>query len=276
MKSTQMRYLLALLNQPELKQNQANIARIFGVNKSTVSRAVNEAVEQGILQQKQQYYALTQYGRKYVTDYEKKLRLVTGYLSRMGISEQTATGDAYSLMEHCSEETLTKLMEKGRVGAMYEKFSHYPNKKQIEARDLAQFFEEGSYQFPFLFYRIKRKKETFLNISMANDGFCHPATVVIGSCGSYVELMIKDIIKYSEILAKKMEGHLEALRYQSASVTRQALINEGKVYIPLEALHAQYVENENLLYASLPCTISCSAGKFAMPESTAWFVLYFI
>lgn len=274
MTSNQMKYLLALLHQPGKRQNQSNVARIFGVNKSTVSRALVEAVNQGILTEGENGYELTGYGRDYVQTYERCLDSISDWLVSQGADPEDARNDSYALLESCSERTLEILQNRGKIAKIYQGMQHFENSTSFSGVQIAGFIEPGEYRVPFVFYRIDKEEMLAPKASMANEAFYHPATLAISHTGSYICLRMKNIIQRSRVNGEELEGKLKTMKYMSGEREKTVMLNDEKVYIPIEVMQFYYIRQDNLLRGYMEFKMSCTVGNTHMPESTAVLMVY--
>lgn len=100
---TQMRYFLTLTEKTKEKnRNIAEVARMFQVNRSTVSRAIAPFVNEGVLDEK---FMLTEKGTLFLKKFDDKYNRIQGLLKAKGIQEEQAKQDALLILVECSEET---------------------------------------------------------------------------------------------------------------------------------------------------------------------------
>lgn len=281
MTANQMKYLLALLNQPEGKQNQSNVAKIYGVNKSTVSRAVAEAVSQGILADASVPYQLTGYGKQYRKEFEYRLDRISDWLRSQGVETEKAREDSFCILGTCSEETIALLKRKGEIIRIHNNVEKLEKDVIISGAEIRKYIEEGEYPVPFVFFRSRLPKGLMggrdlqgHEISMANQAFYHPAVLYILKAESYLCLRIRNITKKSQVNHREVEGKLKAMKYNSAGKEKAVMLNDEKVYIPIEDMQFFYIPEEHILQGYINVTMSSTVGELSMPESQARLVVY--
>lgn len=104
MTAIQMKYLIELLEQTTQGRNSvARVARVFNVNRSTVTRAMGGFIEEGVLDVD---YQLTAYGKMFFANFMSRYKKINLWLRRHGVSEEAAGEDALQIMVNCSQETL--------------------------------------------------------------------------------------------------------------------------------------------------------------------------
>lgn len=276
MTANQMKYLLALIYQPAGRQNQSDVAKIFGVNKSTVSRAVLEAVKQGLLSDTGTAYELTGYGKEYIQTYEYRLNRISEWLCSQGVGREKAREDSFAILGNCSAETLAVLQEKGKIASIYQNLNRLENKQEIEGKVIARYIEEGEYPVGFVFYR----KETGFEIqgenhidpvhaSMANEAFYHPAVLRISRAGNHICLRTRSMMQKSGKNHQVMDGRLKTMKYRVDKKEKIVMLNDETVYIPLEVMRFVYFREEQILQGYMSFSMSCTVGDIHMPESTA-------
>lgn len=274
MTANQMKYLLALIHQPGKKRNQSDVARIFGVNKSTVSRALVEAVKQGILSDGENGYELTGYGKDYVRDYEDCLNSISTWLLSMGADPEDVRNDSYAFMESCSERTLRILQNRGNISKIYQGMRPLENGAAFSGAEITAFIEPGEYHVPFVFYRSGKEEALIPRASMANEAFYHPATLVISRTGSYICLRIRNVVQRSKVNGEELDGKLKTMKYGSGEKEKTVMLNDEKVYIPIEVMQFYYIKQDNILRGYMEFKMSCTVGDIHMPESAAVLMVY--
>lgn len=281
MTANQMKYLLALLNQPKGKENQSNVAKIYGVNKSTVSRTIAEAVNHGILVDASIPYKLTGYGKHFVKEFEYRLNRISDWLRSQGVEPEKAREDSFRIMENCSEETINLLKKKGELAKIYCNIERIEKNTSFSGKEISKYIEKGEYHVSFVFFRsVRPGKETGSgkaqgnDISMANQAFYHPAVLYISKAESYLCLRIRNVIQKSQVNHKEVEGRLKTMKYYSKEKEKIVILNDEKVYIPVEEMQFFYIPEEHILKGYMNVTMSCTLDDLSMPASEAKLVVY--
>lgn len=274
MSANQLKYLLTFLHQSEKGQNQAAIAKLFGVNKSTISRALLEAAKQGILADTKSGYQLTGYGKEYIQHCERNLEYICNWLISEGADLESAREDCYVILENCSETTLEIIGNKGKIAKIYKGLECIKNSAVFSGKEIIEFMEPGEYETSFVFYQIGERTASKSQPSMANDAFEHPAVLSVSASGSYICLRMKNIVQKSKISGEAMEGKLKTMKYQSGTKEKIVMLNDEKVYIPIEVMEFFYIRKDNILRGHMEFKMTCTVGNMHMPESKAVLMIY--
>ena len=262
-----MKYLLALVRQE--RPSVTGVAHIFGVNKSTVSRALTTCAERGLLDTD---YQLTKYGRHYVSSYQKQYEQIYKWLSKRGISEESAREDTFSILESCSNETKQMLGQSGEFCRACEHFKAKGRRVTINGSNLWQYVSEGAYEVPFVFHRDKRKG--LEQVSMANEAFHHPLKMIVKKNNSKLCLRLRRMKQDSLIERIKLEGKLKEMSYEVDGYIREIHIDDDTAHIPLSALNFIYIEEDHILQGYVKLTMTCTVGTIHMPKSPALLTVY--
>lgn len=281
MTGNQMKYLLAFVRQPNQQQNQTNIAKIFGVNKSTIHRTITEACKQGILADMGDCMKLTGYGTEFIQFYEKQQKDIIAWMIQQGISEEIALSDSFTLLEGCSPSTINLLCTRGKFASLLRTLKEKKAPISLSGKKIEAYMDKGEYPLAFVFYKLNNSLTTHNKlcptpkVSMANEAFEHPATLNILKSDSYICLNTKDMTQKSKLNHESLRGHLKRMNYKIGNREKTVMLDNGKVYIPLDILNFVYIKEDNLLEGYMEFTMSCTVGKIHMPESQALFMVHF-
>lgn len=267
--ANQMKYLLTLTSKEEKKRTLSAIAKVYGVNKSTVSRSLASLMKTGILDEA---YVLTPYGKRFIIDYKYQYDRIVQWLYHKGVEITKAKNDAFALLEGCSKETIQVLVESGEFCKACSYFKEHNSKQIIEGKNLIHYVTEGEYKVPFVFHKDKRRSPE--HISMANSAFLHPATMIIRKSGSHLCLKMKKIKRASIIQSMKLEGKLESMKYENNGKLSEVTIVDDIAYIPMDAMKFIYIKEDNILQGYTRLTMTATVKQFHMPESSAVLTVY--
>ncbi|HIT89406.1 MAG TPA: MarR family transcriptional regulator [Candidatus Merdenecus merdavium] len=183
--NVRLKILFSILHIKQSKQNATSIAQGLHISKSTVSRAIEKFQEQGIVDEYQ--LKLTEEGEEIVKYYWKCKEYIKEWLKiDHQILESTAEDEAIALVLNTRKETLDSIMKeindkkKRHIMGELDGFTH---------QCIDYLLEDGTYQVAFTIYKSKIKNG--LIVSMANDGFIHPASLVIKNGIGMVSLTSK-------------------------------------------------------------------------------------
>lgn len=274
MTSNQIKCIIALIHQPRGAQNQSRVARVLGINKSTVNRAVSEAISQGVIKESEDGYELTGYGIEYITNYEHKIERISGWLRSQGVDAEKAREDSFAIIEGCSGTTLDVLQNRGNISDIHTKLKNIKGITGFSGEEIVKYMDEREYIVPFIFYHSdvsakKNPKKIILQISMANEAFFHPAVLTVSKAGSNICIRTKRMKKKSKVMGQKMEGILKSMKYERNGREEIVVLNDEKVYIPLEVMQFLYSKESDMLQGYMELKMTCSVGEEHMPESKA-------
>lgn len=269
MTATKMKYLMTLVEQPDNKRTISNIALLYGVNKSTVSRVINEFIDSGILDKN---YKLTIYGEKFINEYKSKYERLVMWLYKNGIDESIARNDAIEILERCSDSTIKLLGQAGEFCKACEMFKEIKERMLINGSDLCDYLSEGEYKVPFVFQKDRKRSPE--QVSMANEAFYHPSTMVIKKNASYLCLKLKSMKQKSILNKLELTGKMKSMKYEEYGRNKEVIISEEVAYLPVSAIKFVYIKADNILQGYIRLTLSCTVGNVHMPESTAFLIVY--
>lgn len=100
-------YLEAILRlaAKEKDVHAVDIAREIGVSKPAVTKAMRILIRKGYVEIVSNHIHLTAEGEKYAECVYEKHRLLTGFLTKLGVDAKTAEADACRMEHLISEET---------------------------------------------------------------------------------------------------------------------------------------------------------------------------
>ena len=173
--AARIRYLMTLLSKQEEGTSVTELAGLFGVAKSTISRAMDAMEEEGLV--RKDTMSLTPYGRGLAREYVKRHALLTDWLCGChGADREAAVQDAFAMLSGLSESTLDGLIHeieaKRALYACLERTN--PENADSFAIPGESLPEDGEYPVWFTFYRAGGQREKLL--SMADEGFVIPGS----------------------------------------------------------------------------------------------------
>ncbi|MFV0529354.1 MAG: hypothetical protein ACK5MN_11640 [Lachnospiraceae bacterium] len=244
------------------------LGRRVQVSAATLSRFFNYCVVEGILTDK---FDLTPYGRLLLDRYRERRRRIAKWLERKGLTHEHAYEQAAQILEYCSEETVSVFSKLGEFCLACELLEQERETvKTFDGSHLCSYLAPGEYSVSFTFYRENDQLPG--RISMANNGFVHPARLVCKKRGGYLELNIVTMQAVSRSSKEEMSGRVQSMHYEEGHRMKVMRITDDKVRVPLSIVEVTYIQKSGLLRGSVPITISCSLGDVHMPESTALLV----
>ena len=132
---------------------------------------------------------------------------------------------------------------------------------------LEKVLEKGNYEVGIALHQVNCTGGG-PRLSMAHQGFEHIAVIRNNSRGSWLELTICPVHGISQIDGKDMTGWLSSLKYENHGQLCEVDLRANKVRIPLSACRFTRSSHGNIK-GMIMITVTCTAGKAHMPESTA-------
>lgn len=110
---TQMKYFMALTEEyGDKSRNIAEVARMFNVNRSTVSRAIAPFVDEGVLNDN---FMLTEMGKIFLLNFNRKYESIKEVLESEGVMKEQAQNDALLILVECSDQTSDFISRIGKI-----------------------------------------------------------------------------------------------------------------------------------------------------------------
>lgn len=255
----QMQYLQELERTGARRGCIALIADACGVSHAPVSKFFKECVRAGYLTEK---YEFTENGQRACRLYRMILTEVRRYLEFMEVRQEDIPQKLRQLVENVDYELLLQMARK--AGEIRE-----PLRRQNEEQApyfLEKVLEKGNYEVAIAIHRVNG--DDGVQLSMAHRGFDHIACIRNNNRGSWLELTAFAVSARSRLDGGDIIGYLDSLKYENQGKLYATEIRNGKVRIPLSACRFLKSRHGNVK-GTIPITVTCTAGKAHMPESTA-------
>lgn len=247
--------------------NEAEIARKFGVNKSTVHRCIRSCVERELLTETE--YNLTKKGEKILEYYLEIYEEILDYLKRIGVEAKEREEAAENMIDSVDIKTIQTICIRERLHLQYENIdaNKQETQKLLGVDELRKYLSPGTYEVDFSIYRQDKDSP---GLSMADRGFEKPAKLYFQDDAKYLELKIREMEAYSMIEKQHlMKGYVSAIKILSKNDVLKLLdIQENTVKIPLEEIWFELPGHGELI-GEAQLIMSCSVGEMHMPESVA-------
>lgn len=269
-KMFQLQCLKALEQQIEEKiYNEAEIGRMMGVNRSTISRCFKRYREEGFLLE--QGRGFTRKGREFL-DYYKLIEAdLYQYFASIGIGEKEQTQAVGGILDTVDIRTIQKICQKEKMYLHYESIDENREKEicKIPYEKLGHYLKEGSYDVDFAIYR---QGKDWQSLSMADNGFQKPARLSYKPGEEYVELTAREM-KAMTKGGIVLSGHIQTIKCRSVHDVLQNLdIIDHKIQIPLKEFEFESMSEDEIM-AKIPLFMTNSVGEKRMPESMATLII---
>lgn len=251
--------------------NEAEIARQYGVNRSTVSRYFKRCLEFGILSEPK--YDFTKKGKEILQYYQDIEGDLTQYFEKIGVEGEALYQAVEGMLDGVDIQTIKTLCQKEKLHMKYENFG-ISGKEEIEhvpPEALESYIQKGVYDVDFSIYRQGKNCQ---KLSMADMGFEKPAVLSFLPEARYLELTIRKVQAYSGAVKDLLlEGYAQTIKYRRLDDGLKLVkVQDGKIKIPLEEFWFECPQ-EGELSGQIQMTITTSIGKRHMPESVATLIL---
>lgn len=256
----QIQYVLELDKLEKKKGAQGEVAKICGVNASTVYRFYKTCMEQGYLGED---LTFTKAGRVWIERYKNLLTRLERYLTDIGGTEDSVKETLGNMLENVDLYMLELMLKDYEQ----QKSVVISRKKQLNEDVIYNIKRYGNYQVKYGIYRLNRRPDT-ASLSMAMHGFEERAEIVWEEDTPYLVLRVKALTAKSRLDGKERIGYLDTLRYEDNSRLIVARSEEGRIYIPISACEIHYYQGGSIV-AKVPVTVTSSVGRQHMPERTA-------
>ena len=256
----QIQYLLELEKCSQTKGIQGSIAKICGVDPSTVYCFFNTRIEKGILDENLKF---TEYGQIWIEKYKNLIEGLTHYLTNIGGNEKEVRESLKQMIEHIDIYMLERML----LNYEQQKSAGVSKHRKLDSEVVGNIQQYNNYKVKYGIYKLNKRLGDS-PFSMAMNGFEKNGSILWEDGEAYLVLHLKDIEARSRLNGQEMVGHLALLKYEENNVLTAARMSNGNIYIPLSACAIHYYDNSNII-ARVAITVRCSVGHQHMPESTA-------
>lgn len=256
----QISYLTTLEKTEKKRGCVGLVADTCGVSHGPVSRFFKECVARGYLTEQ---YEFTETGIRALTMYKLILQETRTYLTRLGVKEAEIQEKLRQLIENVDYDLLMTIT---RSDIQVKKETTSLPDEESASWLLEKVLEKGNYEVEIALLQVNRSVKT--SLSMAHQGFEHLAMIRNNNRGSWLELTIRPVRGISRIDGRDITGWLSSLKYEKQGQLYEVDLRTDKVRIPLSACRFVRSSHGNIK-GMIVITVTCTAGKAHMPESTA-------
>lgn len=268
----QIQILLYYLEAETKKRTVTDAARSLGISKWAVTRAMDALEKLDIVERvENRKTILTVFGKRLAEEYHSQMKLLEQYMQYEDIPPAKIQDNALrALAAGFSDEFMERLAEQEGRMRLKEIFA---GRRSFGGREICEHLKDGSYFFPFIFYREQIKNHS--NLSMANQGFENPCELIVKEHEGLVYLTVKIVSAESMSSGRRMEGRINKMQYLYNGEFRDAGVDGRYVFFPVTALQfiAMGKGRDTLLHGSVCLKMQCSVGDMHMPESMAVFTM---
>lgn len=266
-----LRVLLCFLRSTPENCNVTGISRTLREEKYTISRMMAHLERDGLVDRTDNRRPiLTEAGLALAERYAERSEIAINHLLYEGVDMENAIRDASYWALYCSD----KLMEIVRESDERCRVKHeLKDMKSFNGAELCKRLKDGAYQFPFIINREQVKNHS--NLSMANEGFAHPCTLLVKNGKGWIQLRAVPITAKSGSSGEVMQGRVHMVEYFDVGRYVSAALRGNVISIPAEVLNFVNIGEGvgQVLHGSVPLRMNCSVGTLHMPESQAIFTI---
>lgn len=262
----QLEYLMSLENKEGGRGIVTKVAEECGVNHAAVSRYLKSCQENGLLTDEFQF---TKAGRIWLNGYKRILKDLDEYLEEIGTDRKAMEAVKKEMIEHIGYGTLYNMIQHHSRTKRILRFHQREEIHQNFLRDILPTWMEQ----PVYFQLFRKNQKTGYGVSMANEGFEKPATLLHNRRGRWLVLKVREMSAVSRINGRRMSGYMDSLKYPMDDTIHAVEIHDGVLRIPLKACQF-HCRQGGEIEGMIPVTMTCSVGRTHMPESTALLVFW--
>lgn len=266
-----LRILLSFLNEVPDVCTVTGFSKMFGEGKQRISRELMAMEKDGLIDRTDNRRpVLTEKGKKLALYYEERTNTILNHLLYEGLDIDNAEHDSYIWALYSSEAGYEII--KNSEQRYHAKYS-LRKKRSFNGGVLCTYLKDGEYRFPFLIYREHMNNGS--NLSMANEGFEHPCSLVIRDGKGIIRLKPLEVSHESLSTGMMMNGKVRNLQYMDRNDFKPAHEDGEYLCIPADAVSFLNIGSGigQILHGSVWIKMRCSVGTKHMPESEAVFTL---
>jgi Mn-dependent DtxR family transcriptional regulator len=266
-----LRILLCFQNEISSVCTVTGLSKMLGEGKQKISRELIAMEKEGLLDRTDNRRpVLTEAGRKMASYYEERTNTILNHLLYEGLDIDNAEHDSYIWALFSSEAGYEII--KNSEQRYHAKYS-LRKRRSFNGEVLCSYLKDGEYRFPFLIYREHMVNGK--NLSMANEGFEHPCSLVIKDGKGIIRLKPLEISHESLSTGMMMNGKVRNLQYRDRDNFKPAQEDGEYLCIPVDAVSFLNIGSGigQILHGSVWIKMRCSVGTKHMPESEAVFTL---
>ena len=262
-----IKILFVILHDKKRAVKAATIAQALGVSKSTISRALEYFQKENVV--KKEKLQLTPIGEGIVTRYwQQKEALIEWLVYSADMSRIEAEEEALGIILNTKERTLDAWLRSIENGTRNNILCEMEGFRE---KCIDYLLDDGEYDISFTIY--KNNVQKYMQVSMANDGFHHPATMYVKNGIGIIRLESKKVVRTNSKTNGLFGGRVNKIAYLQGHHYVDA-VHEGNVWrFPISCMSFTYNKGENSLMGSTMLQFSCSIGNISMPESVALFTM---
>lgn len=256
-------------NEPSLC-TVGKMADRLGSFKQKISKLMIELETEGLVDRSNNRHpSLTKKGILLADKYTNSIKMTMEYLINEGVSLENVEKDAYNIVMCSSESTMNAIKRRYATNEMKKELR---GMGEFTGKAVGEILYDGVYPINFIIYR--QHAEYNNHISMANNGFEHPAHIFVENGIGKVRLKIRNV-KADTPYKEMMKGQASEVHYINNGKYEKAEILGSFLTFPLAAINFISMGNDSNLQieGSLFMKIKSTINTVYMPESEAIFTI---
>ena len=231
-KILRLRVLLCFWNDEQKTSTVTKIAKTLGKEKYTITRILDGLEQEGLVDRSNpRKPCLTEAGIEKTGNYVKRIEIAMNHLIYEGVEPEYAISDSMYWAIYNSEQTM-RVIE--ATEERYRIKNEMKDKSKFTGAALCRQMRDGAYQFPFLIYKEAAKDGN--NISMLNEGFLHPCTLLIKDGEGMIMLQRTVLIKKMPHTNEEVSIKINRVSYYDGEELFDAEVRGNMVLIPAAVL----------------------------------------
>ena len=254
-------------------QNEASVCTVgkiaerLGTFKQKISKMIIFLEEEGLVDRSNNRHPqLTKKGTILADKYTTKMKMTTEVLLYAGVNLENVEQDAYNIVMGVSQSTMDSIKRKYMQIQLKKELR---GKGKFKGNVIGQLLYDGMYPMEFAIYRKEPTYEEY--ISMANNGFEHPAYVFVEKGIGKIKMRIKELNNRIPSDYELIRGHAIEMHYYCDGIYKKAEVLGRFVTIPLDDINFTSVGNDRhvQIEGNIFIKIKTSVSAMYMPESEA-------
>lgn len=225
-----VRVLLYLLQMNIKMCNVTQMANLIGVNKSTITRIIQNFEKNKIVEKKQRAIVLTEYGLKEARKYYLRREVILEWLSNHNNNDYTIQEEALALTITFSKETLELIKEDLKKNKIYRLFKQHTT---LTGSYLQTHLEEGNYQFPFIL------QSSHMPINPIVNDLDHTLTISIKNQKGTVWLKVP------------LNHHIQNIQYLESGEYQDMAKDGESFFFPLSTLQFMLISKQKFVLGTI-------------------------
>ena len=270
-KILRLRVLLCFWNDEQKTNTVTKIAKTLGKEKYTITRILDTLEQEGLVDRSNNRKPkLTEAGIQETEKYVRRIEVASNHLIYEGVEPEYAVVDSMYWALYNSDQTM-RVIE--ATEERYRIKNEMQDKSRFTGAALCRQMKDGSYQFPFLIYKEVAKDGN--HISMLDEGFLHPCTLVVKDGEGIIMLQRTTITKKIPHSNKEVSMKINRISYYDEGELLDAEVRGNLFLFPASVLQFVNVGQGigRIFHGSVRLSFEGTGQRSDVPELAAIFTI---